>query len=186
MIAWTPEDQTRGRAQLTRFLKFTGHADFESMYRWSVDDYPAFTGAILSFLNIRFHRPYERIVDLSQGPQWPRWCVGGGLNIADTCLEHDGIAIIWEGEEGATRIVTYAELRTLVDSCGAGLRKLGVKKGDAVAIHLPMLPETVIALIACARIGAVAVPLFSGYGPAAIERLAKDRRCGRTGGGIGC
>lgn len=174
MIAWTPDDETRRRAQLTRFLEFTGHADFESMYGWSIDQYPAFTEAVLHFLNIRFHRPYEQIVDLARGAQWARWCVGGGLNIADTCLEHDGPAVIWEGEEGGTRSLTYSELRAQVNACAAGLQRLGIGRGDAVAIHLPMLPETVVALIACAYIGAVAVPLFSGYGPAAIESRVGD------------
>ena len=174
MIAWTPDDETRRRAQLTRFLEFTGHSDFETMYRWSIEQYPAFTEAVLHFLNIRFHRPYDQVVDLSRGVQWARWCVGGGLNIADTCLEHDGLAVIWEGEEGGTRSLTYSELRTQVNACAAGLRRLGVGEGDAVAIHLPMLPETVIALVACAHIGAVAVPLFSGYGPAAIESRVRD------------
>jgi acetyl-CoA synthetase len=82
--------------------------------------------------------------------------------------------VIWEGEEGATRQLTYGQLSTQVQSCAAGLRALGVGRGDAVAIHLPMMPETVVALLALARIGAVAVPLFSGYGPAAIESRVRD------------
>jgi acetyl-CoA synthetase len=176
MIAWSPDDETRQRAQLTRFLNYAGHADFESMYRWSVDDVGGFTDSVVRFLDIPFHRAYDTIVDLSEGPEWPQWCVGGGLNIADACLRHDPDrpAVIWEGEEGGTRTLTYGELRQEVSAFGAHLRSLGIGRGHAVAIHLPMIPETVIALLACARIGAVAVPLFSGYGPAAIESRIRD------------
>ena len=116
------------------------------------------------------------MLDLSDGLPWARWCIGGILNIAESCLRHppDQIAVIWEGEEGATRTLTYGELSRHVDVAAAGFRTLGVKKGDAVAIHLPMLPETVVALLATAQIGAVAVPLFSGYGPSALASRIQD------------
>ncbi len=176
-FAWQPDAHTVERAQLTRFLRFTGHSDFDSMYRWSVDDYPAFTDAVLKFLQIPFTKPYTEVVDLSRGIEWPRWCIGGRLNVASACLDPhppDRLAVVWEGEEGATRALTYADLSRRVRSFAAGLQSLGVARGDAVAIHLPMVPETVVALLACAHIGAIAVPLFSGYGPAAIETRIRD------------
>src|SRR5215204_5911252 len=71
--------------------------------------------------------------------------------------------------EFTDQVLSYGELAARVSAAGAKLKSLGVQKGDAIAIHLPMLPDTVVALIAAARIGAVAVPLFSGYGPSAIE-----------------
>jgi acetyl-CoA synthetase len=177
MTAWTPGEEVRRRARLTEFLAFTGRKTWDELYRWSVEDYPAFTEAVLLFLDIPFDRPYDTVVDLSRGVEWPRWCAGGQLNIARSCLDRhppERIAVIWEGEEGTTRTLTYEELGDQVDALGAGLRGLGVRKGDAVAIHLPMLPETVVALLGCARIGAVAVPLFSGYGPSAIETRIRD------------
>ena len=107
--------------------------------------------------------------------------MGGGLDIARSCIDRhldtpaaSQPAIIWEGEEGAERSLTYAELHGEVESIAAGLRALGLGKGDPVAIHLPMIPETVVALLAIGRIGAIAVPLFSGYGPAAIESRLVD------------
>ena len=175
-IAWRPDRQTLERAQLTRFLQFAGCANFEELYRSSIEDIPGFTAKVLGFLEVRFRRPWTRMLDLSEGLPWGRWCIGGVLNIADSCLRHppEQTAIIWEGEEGATRSLTYSELKKQVDVAAAGLRALGVKKGDAVAIHLPMLPETVIALLATAQIGAVAVPLFSGYGPSALASRIQD------------
>lgn len=175
--AWVPDTETIQRAQLTRFLKQTGHATFEDMYRWSVSDVAGFTESVLGFLRIPFDDPYTQVLDLSAGPEWPQWCVGGSLNIAKACLDphpDDRPAVIWEGEGGATRTLTYGELRTEVRAFAAGLQRLGVAQGDAVAIHLPMIPETAVALLACAYIGAVAVPLFSGYGPAAIESRIQD------------
>lgn len=171
MIAWSPDEATRERAQLTRFLRFTGHPDFESMYRWSVAQPGPFTDAVLRFLDIPFHRPYDEVLDLSRGPEWPQWCANGRLNIAGACLRHDPArpAVIWEGEDGSTRTLTYGELKAQVDSFASQFQP-----GEPVAIHLPMIPETVVALIACAHAGAVAVPLFSGYGPAAIDSRLRD------------
>jgi acetyl-CoA synthetase len=180
-VAWWPDEATRRRAQLTRFLAFCGHDAFDSLYQHSVEDVAWFTDTLLKFLDVRFHRPYQQIVDLSRGVEWPRWCVGGGLNISESCLDRwtdtpvqNQPAVIWEGEEGATRTVDYEYLLAETERCAAGLRACGLGKGDAVGIHLPMVPETVVALMALARVGAIAVPLFSGYGPAAIASRLRD------------
>ncbi|MDZ4803096.1 MAG: AMP-binding protein [Bryobacteraceae bacterium] len=176
-FAWQPDSATIERAQLTRFLKFTGHGDFQTMYRWSIDDVPGFTDAVLRFLRIPFTEPYTQVVDMSRGMEWPRWCVGGRLNIASACLDPhppDRLAVLWEGEEGNTRSLTYSELTAKVSGFAARLSAFGIGQGDAVGIHLPMVPETVIVLLACAHIGALAVPLFSGYGPGAIETRLRD------------
>jgi acetyl-CoA synthetase len=175
--AWVPDQTTVDRAQLTRFLRFTGHSNFESMYRWSVDDVAGFTDSVLRFLDVPFSTPYTQTLDLRRGIEWPQWCIGGRLNIARACLDShpaDRPAVVWEGEEGITRTLTYGDLREKVGACAAGLRMLGVRQGDAVGIHLPMVPETVIALLGCAHAGAVAVPLFSGYGSGAIQTRMRD------------
>jgi acetyl-CoA synthetase len=174
--AWTPDEHVRERAQLTPFLRSNGLRTFAELHQFSVTNIPAFTSRVLEFLEIQFHRPYSQILDFSAGEPWAKWCVGGGLNISESCLRHDPArpAVVWEGEEGATRTLSYSDLTQQVHALSAGLRKLGIRKGDAIAIHLPMIPETVVALIAAARIGAVAVPLFSGYGPAAIEARIRD------------
>jgi acetyl-CoA synthetase len=184
-VAWRPDEPARARAQLTRFLSACGLDSLDALHRRSLEDIAWFTEQVLRFLNIEFDPPYSRVVDLSRGPAWPRWCVDGGLNISRSCLDgHRGSsfwnapAVIWEGEEktasGAERRLTYAELHGEVEKCAAGLRARGLGKGDAVGMHLPMMPETVVALLALARIGAVAVPLFSGYGPTAIAARLQD------------
>lgn len=175
-VAWTPSDEVVRRAQLTRFMKQTGAESFADLYAKSIADVEKFTADVLEFLDIRFDPPYEKLMDTSAGIEWTKWCVGGGLNISEMCVDRwakdprtkDQPAVIWEGEEGESQTLTYSELLWDVECIAAGLRGNGIGKGDAVGIHLPMIPETVVSLLAIARIGAIAVPVFSGYGVDAI------------------
>jgi acetyl-CoA synthetase len=171
-FAWYPTPELVERAQLTKFLRSTSSRDFKELHQRSISDVPWFTEQVLRFLNIRFDEPYTSVLDLSRGPEWPEWCVGGKLNITESCLKHDAsrTAVIWEGEEGTVRKLSFGELCNQVSRVAAGFKALGIKKGDTVGIYMPMVPETVVALLGLGRIGAIAVPLFSGYGPGAIER----------------
>ena len=180
-IVWRPTPDTIDRAHLTRFMRAHGIADYTELMARSTADVAWFTDAVLKYLDIRFRVPYDQVVDLSDGIEWPRWCVGGRLNIADNCVDRwandpaarDRPAVIWEGEEGTTCTLTYAELAAEVNRCANALRSLGIGLGDAVGLFMPMTPEIAVALLALARIGAVALPLFSGYGAGAVaSRLA--------------
>ncbi len=182
-IAWRPDEAARTRSRLAAFLAFCGLDTCGALQRRSTEDVAWFTGAVLEFLGVRFDSPYGSLLDLSRGIEWPRWCVGARLNITRSCLDrHQETplagtpAVVWEGEEGGSQSWTYAELLRAVERCAAGLRALGLRRGDAIGIHLPMMPETAAALLAAARIGAVAVPLFSAYGPLAIEARLRDVR----------
>jgi acetyl-CoA synthetase len=172
---WFPTPETIESAQLTHFLRFTSSRDFTELHQRSVSDVPWFTEQVLRFLNIKFDEPYTSVLDLSCGPEWPKWCVNGKLNISESCLNHDETrtAVICEGEQGAVRQLTFGELRNQVARVAAGLRALGIKKRDTVGIYMPMVPETIVGLLALGRIGAIAVPLFSGYGPGAIQTRLK-------------
>jgi len=175
-IAWTPTEDVIERAQLTRFMRQTGASNFDEVYKNSIENVEEFTAEVLRFLDIRFNPPYEKLLDTSNGIEWSKWCVRGGLNITEMCVDRwakiettkNQPAIIWEGEEGNLETLIYSELLEQVKLCAAGLRAEGLTKGDAVGIHLPMIPETVILLIAINRIGAIAIPVFSGYGVDAI------------------
>ena len=180
-IVWRPTPDYIERAHLTRFMRAHGIADYAELMARSTADVAWFTDAVLRFLDIRFHVPYFQVLDLSGGIEWPRWCAGGRLNIADNCVDkwaadpatRDRPAIIWEGEEGTTRTLSYDELAAEVNRCANALRSLGLGAGDAVGIYMPMTPEIAVALLALAKIGAVALPLFSGYGAGAVaSRLA--------------
>jgi acetyl-CoA synthetase len=174
-VAWTPSEEVIERAQLTRFMKQVGAASFDELYQFSITEVEKFTTEVLHFLDIKFNPPYEQLLNLSGGVEFPDWCAGAGLNITEMCVDRwigteieNQPAIIWEGEDKEVRQATYAELLEQVELCAAGLRADGLSKGDAVGIHLPMIIETVIALLAINRIGAIAVPVFSGYGVEAI------------------
>lgn len=181
-IAWTPTPEYIEKAQLTRFLKQCDLPDFQTLLTRSNADPEWFTTEVLRFLDISFDPPVTKLLDMSRGPEWPQWCRGAGLNISTTCLDRhaatmpEHLAITWESEDGRIGRLTYAELLDQVERCTSYLRTHGIGKGDAIGIHLPMLPETVIILLAAARAGAIAVPLFSGYGPSAIESRLRDVR----------
>ncbi|HRH42020.1 MAG TPA: AMP-binding protein, partial [Pyrinomonadaceae bacterium] len=175
-IAWTPTPEVIERTQLTKFMHQVGAKTWDELYQFSINDVEKYTAEVLKFLNIKFDPPYERLLDSSKGIEWSKWCVGGGLNISEMCLDRwigteieNNKAIIWEGEEGEVREISYKVLLEQVQFCAAGLRANGLNKGDAVGIHLPMMIETVIVLLAIAKIGAIAVPVFSGYGVEAIS-----------------
>lgn len=148
--------------------------------RRSTEDIAWFTEAVLQFLDIRFYEPYHQVVNMEDGPAWPKWVSGGKMNIIHNCLDkYQGTAVeslpalVWEAEEGAAGTLTYGELYRRVNQAASALRALGLGKGDAIGLYMPMSPEIVIAFLAIAKIGGIILPLFSGYGPdAVVSRLA--------------
>ena len=137
--------------------------------------------SVLADLDIQFYQPFTQVVDCSRGIEWPVWCVGGQMNIVQNCLDRwlDGpvaqrVAVDWEGEEGSTRTLTYAELAQEVNQAANALRELGCRKGSSVGLFMPMTPEIVVALLAIAKIGGILVPLFSGYGEGAVAARLAD------------
>ena len=174
-IAWTPTAEVIERAQLTKFMRQVGAANFDELYRFSINETEKFTAEVLRFLDIKFDPPYEKLLDTANGAAFPNWCEGAGLNITEMCLDRwqtgemkDQLAVIWEGEDGETFTATYKETLNYVEWYATALRGDGFGKGDAIGIYLPMIPQTIFALMAIARIGAVAIPVFSGYGVEAI------------------
>ena len=179
-IAWRPSTDYVDKAHLTNFMRRHGIADFDELMVRSTQDVAWFTEAILNYLDIQFYQPYSQVVDLSRGIAWPRWVVGGQMNIVHNCLDkylstavEGRVALVWEGEEGRTRSLTYGDLHRRVNQAANALRSLGLGKGDAIGLFMPMTPEIVIALLAIAKIGGIILPLFSGYGTGAVvSRLA--------------
>ena len=180
-IVWTSSSEYIQKAHLTRFMQNYTIDSFADLITRSSQDVAWFNEAILSYLDIQFYKPYTQIVDLSAGIAWPRWCVDGKMNIIHNCLDktigtprEDETAVIWEGEEGVSRTLTYGELFKQVNQAANALRSLGIGKGDTVGLYMPMTPEIVIALLAIAKVGAIILPLFSGYGPGALTARLVD------------
>jgi acetyl-CoA synthetase len=127
-------------------------------------------------------RPYDRV--LAWDPPHAKWYVGGTLNAAVNCVDRhvrtarrNKAALVFEGEPGDRRTLTYWDLYVAVNQFGNVLRSLGVKKGDRVAIYLPMIPEAVIAMLACARIGAIHSVVFGGFSPESLRDRINDSQC---------
>jgi acetyl-CoA synthetase len=217
-IVWRPTREYIERAHLTRFMRAHEIPDFDALMRRSTEDVAWFTDAVLKYLDVQFHKPYSQAVDLSEGIQFPKWCVGGEMNIVHNCVDKwvkpvpatentestekgnrisvdsavshrraaaargthgvrpvaNSPALIWEGEEGTTKTLTYQELHRDVNRCANALRSLGLGKGDAIGLFMPMTPEIVVALLAIAKVGGVILPLFSGYGAGAIASRLMD------------
>lgn len=186
-IVWEPTPDYVERSHLKAFMDQYGLDSYQDLMNRSTSDVTWFTQSVLEYLDIQFQKPYSKVVDLSQGIQRPVWCVDGKLNIVHNCLDKwaadpktsDRVALIWEGEEGHTSSLKYADLAREVNRCANALRELGFGKGDAIGLYMPMIPEIVISLMAIAKIGAVILPLFSGYGPGAIATRLHD--VGATG-----
>jgi acetyl-CoA synthetase len=176
-VVWRPDAALIAESNVGRFMQAEQISDFATLVARSIDDPEWFWDAVVRFLDLRFDTPYERVLDTTAGIPWATWFTGGTLNLATTCVdkwsEHDGVAVVWEGEDGSTRELSWRELRQLTDAIAHGLAARGVGKGDAVGLFLPMVPETVAALFAVAKLGAIFLPIFSGYAADAVAvRLA--------------
>ena len=176
---WEPSPDVARQTAITSFLSQHRLADLNALLSRADAQRDWYWRAILEFFDIRFVRPYSAVLDTSAGIEWPRWCVGGTTNVVLNCLDkHRGTptwqkpAIVWEGEDSSRRSWTYAELDAEVCRLAGVLRSRNVGIRDVVAIYMPMIPEAAAAFLAIAKIGAVAMPLFSGFGPQPIaERL---------------
>ncbi len=180
-IVWRPNPDYLEQAHLTRFMRIHGIASYADLMQRSTREIAWFTQAVLEYLDVRFYHPYSKIVDLSAGIAWPRWCVDGKMNIVHNCLDKklhtpaaSRPAVIWEGEEGKSRRLTYHELYHQVNQAANALRRLGLGRGDVIGLYMPMTPEVVIALLAIAKIGGIILPLFSGFGVGALVSRLTD------------
>ena len=174
--AWTPSAAYLDRSRLRRFAVENGCADYASLLRWSTEDLDGFWSATERDLGIVWRTPYTHVLDQSRGVPWTTWWTGGRMNYVATALRHNAerTAVIAETEEGAVRQLTYGELAAQVASFASGLRSLGVKRGDRVAVFLPLTVECAVAVLAIGAIGAVFIPVFSGYGAEAIAGRLRD------------
>ncbi|HEY2589656.1 MAG TPA: AMP-binding protein [Tepidisphaeraceae bacterium] len=180
-IVWRPTPELIEASQLTRFMRRNGIGTLGELMSRSTSDIAWFWDAVLKELGIRFAHPYSRVVDLTGGIERPRWCIDGQMNIIDNLLDRYAgtatdrrVAIRFEEEAGTGRTLTYAELREAVNRAANGLRSLGLKRGDVIGVCMPMVPETVVAMLAILKIGGIFLPLFSGYGAQAIASRLRD------------
>ena len=176
--AWEPTAEQLESANLTRLARTLGCEDYASLHRVSVEEPERFWRAVAADLDLALSRPWDRVLDESRGIEWTTWFEGARLNVATACVHAwaertpDAPAAVFRGEDGARREWTFAELSRETRRVAEALVALGVEPGDRVAIYMPMSPEAAAAMHACAHIGAVQVPIFSGFAaPAIVQRL---------------
>lgn len=177
---WLPSPDYIENANVTRLARTHGLADIDELRARSVAHPAWYWDAVVEDLEITFAVPDVVLLDLSQGIEHPDWFVGGELNIVDSCLRRwrdddpQRVAVRHETEDGRTTILTFGQLADEVARAAAGLKRIGIERGDAVALYVPMIPEAVVAVYAVAALGAVLVPLFSGFAAAAITSRLND------------
>ncbi|MFZ3063075.1 MAG: acetate--CoA ligase [Actinomycetota bacterium] len=154
---------------------------YEALYKKSIEDPNTFWAEQAEAID--WYKKWDKVEEYDFNELWIRYFAGGKLNVSYNCLDRhlktwrrNKAAIVWEGEPGDTRTLTYQELHHEVCKFAGVLKRHGIKKGDCVTIYLPMIPELPIAMLACARIGAVHSVVFAGFSASALEDRIKDAK----------
>ena len=177
---WSPTDEQARQSRIFRFMYELGCTSYPELCQKAAQNPPWFWDALVKDLGIVWSTPYSEVMDTSDGIPLTRWFPGGRINAYESAVvryrrsDPDRLAIIGETEAGSSRQLTYAQLDEAVERVAAGLREIGVERGVAVGLYLPLVIENAVALLACTKLGAVAVPLFSGFGAEAIRQRLSD------------
>ena len=161
-------------------MRRLGASDYRDLVRIGAEETDRFWKEAVDDIGIEWYEPYTAVRDASKGIEWTTWFTGGKLNLVHNCIDKhvrdrpDQVALISEYEDGTSRQFTYAELDREVCRLAGAMRALGVGRGDAVGLFLPMIPEVVFSLLAVAKLGAIFIPLFSGYGAEAVAVRLRD------------
>ncbi len=180
-IIWEPGEEYINRTNVKRFMDKHGIKDYKELIQRSVEDTQWFWSACLTDLGVEWYKPYETLMDDSKGFPWTRWFVGGRMNIVHNCLDRhlrdgysDSPCLLWESDDKQKKTYTYGEMNSLVCRIANALRGDGIGKGDFVGIFMPMVAEIVPVYFACLKVGAVVIPVFSGFGASALAARLAD------------
>lgn len=172
---WKPQQRHLEDSNVARYIASRGLKNLDDFIRFTYEQPEQFWGDFVdNVLAVRWARRYDKVLDLSRGVQWPKWFVGGRLNVADQLEDSPAPLVKWEGEDGSTAEWSYAEVLYKARAVASWLRKNGLAKGDRVAVYMPMVPEIVPVMLGIIRAGGVFVPLFSGFGREAIRVRLED------------
>jgi acetyl-CoA synthetase len=180
-VAWRPTPEYVERANVTRLMRAHGIEDIGELRRRSVEDIAWYWDAVVKDLGLEFSTPYDAVLDTSRGVPWATWFTGGRINLVWNCVDRwahsdakDRPAIIGESESGEVSGLTFKQLHKRIDRVAAGLLDMGIEKGDAVGVFMPMRPEAAVAAYAVMKIGAVYLPIFSGFAASAVAARLND------------
>jgi acetyl-CoA synthetase len=180
-VAWRPTPEYVERANVTRLMRAHGIEDIGELRRRSVEDIAWYWDAVVKDLGLEFSTPYDAVLDTSRGVPWATWFTGGRINLVWNCVDRwahsdakDRPAIIGESESGEVSGLTFKQLHKRIDRVAAGLLDMGIEKGDAVGVFMPMRPEAAVAAYAVMKIGAIYLPIFSGFAASAVAARLND------------
>jgi acetoacetyl-CoA synthetase len=178
-VLWTPRDELVRDSELVRYLDWLrgrGHAfdDYESLRQWSISDLEAFWASLWDFFELRSSVPYERVLGQREMPG-AEWFPGARLNFAEHMFgEDEASAVVAHSQSRAPIELTFGELRSQVAACRAGLQRLGLGPGDRVVAYLPNIPETLVAFLATASLGAIWATCAPEFGArSVVDRLGQ-------------
>ncbi|MFB6107393.1 MAG: AMP-binding protein [Haloplanus sp.] len=193
-LVYEPGESFVQSTNVYEFMQTYGIDDYEELIARTCGDVAGepesgvdwFWDELVDYLGVEFYEEYDAVRDDADGPQFTDWYPGGRINLAHNVLDrHAGpespdrnrVATLWEGEDGEVREVTYHELHRETNRVANALEARGVGAGDTVALYMPMVPEVVSILYGCFKVGAVAVPIFSGFGVEATTTRLEDPEC---------
>ncbi|MEM4944093.1 MAG: AMP-binding protein [Saccharolobus sp.] len=172
-MMFQPDKEWIENSNVYKFMVEKGFNTLDEFIKYTYDN-PVFWEDFVKLIGLKFYKKYEKILDLSRGKQWAKWFVNGKLNIADQIDDSSEVFIKWMDENLNARTVTYSQILNESKSISSWLKKNGLRKGDRVAIYMPMIPEIVSVMLGAIRAGMIIVPLFSGFGPEPIRVRMED------------
>lgn len=173
---WFPTEEYKEKTRLYGWMKSLGYEDYETFYKKSIEETAWFWGEAEKAVGYQWMKPYTEVLDLENGTPFAQWYNGGTCNVVESVLSRwladdetrTQPALQYEGENGTSKSFTYEELDSWVSRVANGLKHAGIEKGDRVTIYMPMIPETVVAMLAVMKIGAIISPIFSGFASDAV------------------
>ena len=193
-IVYEPPTGLLENSNVAEFMAKHDIEDFEELHERSTTELEGvdasgldwFWDEVVNHLGLEFYEPYDEVRDDSEGPQFTEWYVGGEVNIAHNVVDRHAqpdsptrnrVASIWEGEDGEVREMTYHDLHRQSNRVANALEERGIETGDTVGLYMPMVPEVISILYGCFKVGAIAVPIFSGFGVDATATRIEDAEC---------
>ncbi|AOL16701.1 AMP-dependent synthetase [Sulfolobus sp. A20] len=172
-MTFEPDKEWIENSNVYKFMVDKNLGSLDEFIKYSYEN-PQFWEDFVKVIGLRFSKPYDKILDLSNGKQWPKWFVNGELNIGDQIPDNSEVFIKWMDENFNTRLVSYSQILSESKAISSWLKRIGLRKGDRVAIYMPMIPEIVSVMLGAIRAGMIIVPLFSGFGPEPIKVRLED------------
>lgn len=181
-LIWKPTKRVIDNANITKFMRRHEIKTYRELIQRATTGIEWFWDSCVHETNISWFEPYTTLLDASEGFAFTKWFVGGRINITHNCVDRHltdkktaaKTAVIWHGECGAVKRMSYAELAVETNRVANYLKSVGVGQGDFVALYLPMLPELIPIFFAIFKVGAIAVPIFSGFVTDAVVARLRD------------